>query len=555
MPAERLTVTRRSRSAMLAAFLILAALMIQPPFRAAWASDEPSTVAVAWKTARQEVATLVVDCQFEKAIAQVSDFIKANPGFGPAYEHRAWVTLDWLDLRDEVSLIDVPLRHRAMADPCSGLGNIEPAVEVRRVFVEDWFHLKYVPPAEMKTVQHDLEACRRLMGKEFASEPLEAYMAEFVGNYGRANELINERCQDGTATPREYLIQSRLLRIQGDMNGALTAAGAAWKSPETRSQAGSRAINILRVTQRVKDAQSFLNRWPQAGAGDPRLIYNRMGFTSDPDAIFKDFDVLMAMLPREPGLYYGRATREMQYRKDAEASMAALNHAVALKTKSLLPYYARSCLWAKQDDAKSSLADATTAIECCPYFDMSYQLRAKAYRRIGDVESARRDERYQSWLKQLYELHSKYKRSPENEDVAVELAHHYSRGEEWKPALRTLTQCLKRAPKHIEALRERCQIYLAMGNLDPALADANAIVAITPEPGSFSLRGDVFAQRRDWDKAVRDFERAKCLDDRLEHALRQRAAWHSASGRVEPAKADLEHADRVSQAGFDAPEK
>ena len=39
----------------------------------------------------------------------------------------------------------------------------------------------------------------------------------------------------------------------------------------------------------------------------------------------------------------------------------------------------------------------------------------------------------------------------------------------------------------------------------------------------------------------------------MEQALRKRAAWHSAAGRVEQAKADLERAGQVSQASFVVP--
>jgi tetratricopeptide (TPR) repeat protein len=255
-------------------------------------------------------------------------------------------------------------------------------------------------------------------------------------------------------------------------------------------------------------------------------------------------------MPDEPGFHYGLATREMQFHKNTEGAMVELDRAIDLKTRSLLPYYARSCLWVKKNDAKAALADATSAIDANPYFDMSYQLRAKAYRRLGDQEAARKDDRRQVWLKGLYDLNAKYKAHPEKDDLALELSKHYSRGEEWKPALRILTATMKQDPRNLEALRQRSQIYLAMGNLNAALTDAMAAVTISPEPGNYSLRGDVYAQRRDWDKAVADYERAKCLDDRLEQALRQRAAWHSAAGRVEPAKADMEEANRISQAAF-----
>jgi tetratricopeptide (TPR) repeat protein len=344
-----------------------------------------------------------------------------------------------------------------------------------------------------------------------------------------------------------------MLRTLGDMDGALAAADVALKSQETRFQAASRKVNMLRVLKRTEDAAALVERWQKTGSRDPRLLFVRIGLAKDPEVILKDFQALSEMLPREPGFHFGLATRTMQMRKDVEASMIELDRAIEKGSRSLLPYYARCSLWVKKNDAKSALLDATTAVECNPYFNLSYELRSKVYAQLGDAQAAQRDERHAQWLLRLYDLHKKCRLNPENVEAGVALGDHYARGADWTPAVRVLSACLERDPKHANALRRRSQAYLTTGNLDAALADATALVAVSPEPGSYSVRGDVYAKRQDWDRAVQDYERAKSLDGRLEQALRKRAAWHTSKGRVEPAKADLERANQVSTAGFSTP--
>ena len=145
---------------------------------------------VDWKTTQQQSAALVSQCQFDQAIGVLSAFIKTNPKFAPAYEQRIWVVLDWLDLRDEFSLTDVPLRRRSFSDPATGLGNIDPPEEPRRIFLNDRWTENYVLPMEIKSVQQDLVECRRLAGKSFDERAIEAFLAEFTGNLDRAQELI-----------------------------------------------------------------------------------------------------------------------------------------------------------------------------------------------------------------------------------------------------------------------------------------------------------------------------------------------------------------------------
>lgn len=506
----------------------------------------------AWKTAREEASALMASCEFAKAHQRLSEFLKTDPEFGPAYELRAWVLLDWLDLRDEFSLVDAPLRRRAMPDPASALGNVDPAVEARRVFLQDRFHDAYVAPRQFKSVQQDLEAARRLMGKDFDEHALEAFIAEFVGDLKRAKDLVAARCDSGKATPRDFLTYSRVLRAEGSFIASLKAVEMAWKSPETRAQATSRKMNLLRGLNRPADATTVFQKWQAESPHDPRLVFVRTAMTTDPTAMIADFDELVTVLPKEAGFFYGRATRFVQFRKDLDAALVDLNRAAELNPTSLIPIYARSCLYAKRGDQQAALNDATAAINCNPYFDLSLQVRARVYTKLGDEGSAKNDKRRELWLKQLYVLHFNHKQKPENIEAAFALGDHYARGEDWKPAVRALSACLQRAPRHTNALRERCRVYRTVGNLDLALADATAIVEIAPEPASYALRGDLHASRQEWNAAVEDYERAKGLDDCLEKALRQRAAWHSAAGRIAAAKTDLTRAEELAT-GEDVP--
>lgn len=506
-----------------------------------------------WKSTQQKVNTLVTACQFEQAVGLLTEFIKSNPQFAPAYEQRAWVTLDWLDLRDELSLTDVPLRQRSFSDPATGLGNIDPPMEARRILLNDRFVEKYAPPKELKAVQQDLAECRKLGGKAFDDRAIESFIAEYIGDLDRAQQLLGTRCKDGTAKPREYLTQMRLSRTRGDIRGGLAAADEAWKYPETRNQAASRKISLLRSQNRNREASDFFDLWEDTSPRDVRFLNVRTAISLDKAHVFKDFAQLITLAPGEASLYYALSVRDIQINNDGKSCLTHLNQAVERSPNSLIPYYARCFVRLKQGDLKGALADANSAIQCNPDFDLSYQARSRVLNKMGDTDAAYADDRRRVWLKQLYNVHAAYKAKPENPETSYELGRHYANGEDWNMAIRSLTISLKKSPKNVKALLARSQALVAIGKLDQALADADAAIAVAPDPAGFSLRGDIFVRRQDWDKAVKDYERSKLLDDRMEQALRKRAAWHSAAGRVEQAKADLERAGQVSQASFVVP--
>ena len=334
---------------------------------------------------------------------------------------------------------------------------------------------------------------------------------------------------------------------------ALAAADEAWKYPETRNQAASRKISLLRSQNRNREASDFFDLWEDTSPRDVRFLNVRTAISLDKAHVFKDFAQLITLAPGEASLYYALSVRDIQINNDGKSCLTHLNQAVERSPNSLIPYYARCFVRLKQGDLKGALADANSAIQCNPDFDLSYQARSRVLNKMGDTDAAYADDRRRVWLKQLYNVHAAYKAKPENPETSYELGRHYANGEDWNMAIRSLTISLKNSPKNVKALLARSQAFVAIGKLDQALADADAAIAVAPDPAGFSLRGDIFVRRQDWDKAVKDYERSKLLDDRMEQALRKRAAWHSAAGRVEQAKADLERAGQVSQASFVVP--
>lgn len=506
-----------------------------------------------WAKIQQGVAGSVAAAQFEKALQLVSDHIKANPNFAPAYELRAWVKLDWLDLRDDMALTDLPLRRRTISDPATGLSNIDPPIEVRRQYLQDRFYERYAAPVELKSVEEDLAQYRRLSGNHSSGQAIEAFIAEFVGDLGRAKELVSSRCTEGTASPRDYLTQCRIMRAERDVQGALAAVEQSLQSPETRNQAAMHKLSLLRALNRTKQASDFFDSWEDTSQRDVRFLFTRASISLDPKTPIQDLERLVSMMPREAGFAYSLSVRDVQIRKDMDACMTHLTQAIESNPRSLLPYYARSCLKLRQGDVQGALVDANAAIKCSPYFDMSYQVRSRIHQKLNNTEAAHRDDLRRIWLKDLYQLAANSKAKPNDPELAYSLGRHYARGEDWNRALQSLSACLKQSPKHIQAMRQRTQIYMTLNKVDLALADANRVVELDTDPANYSLRGDVHAQRKDWDAAVNDYENARCLDDRLEQALRNRAAWHKAAGRLDEATADLERAGSIVRVSFESP--
>jgi tetratricopeptide (TPR) repeat protein len=114
---------------------------------------------------------------------------------------------------------------------------------------------------------------------------------------------------------------------------------------------------------------------------------------------------------------------------------------------------------------------------------------------------------------------------------------------DWKQAITLYDKVLKTDPAAFEALLGRSRAYVQVGNLDKALADANA--AVEKRPGAaaaYGQRGIVEKLKQNTDKAQQDFSKAVKLDPGYVWAYAQRADLSLKQNEYDKALANVNRA-------------
>jgi tetratricopeptide (TPR) repeat protein len=87
-----------------------------------------------------------------------------------------------------------------------------------------------------------------------------------------------------------------------------------------------------------------------------------------------------------------------------------------------------------------------------------------------------------------------------------------------------------------------------MGDRTRAMADCESCLAIRTDKDALSLRGDLWLQREDLEKAIADYEAAERFDEQVAQAYELRAAAHKQADRLTEAAADQSRAAEIRSA-------
>ncbi|MEI8383490.1 MAG: hypothetical protein WCJ09_25455 [Planctomycetota bacterium] len=446
-----------------------------------------------WQDIEKRVVSLSERCQYPEAIALVSEYVQTDPSNYPAIECRIWLTFDYLDLKDMLSFPGRPLRRRTISDPLENTivppeldAKYAGANQARRSFFEVRFHSTYVHPVELENARQDLGHLQKLRGIEPHDAVVEAFIAEFTGDLRLAEQLIqkNQTERGNGLSPREHLLMSRILQTDKNFDAAIEAAEKAMAHPSIRNQSAARKATLLGKSGRKDEAARFLDDWKQKNPTDPMAAYLRVflrdKFMTDEkelDECLHEMDSLDSLKELWAVRHYCvrfRWIRQFSKPGDIEKALSDVEAAIETDDQQYEPYFARSTLRYLQNEWEPAIQDVTKVIELTPYFDTAYGMRAAVYRRQGNYKQARIDESRAAWLKQLYSLHHKSALNETDPLAAYSLAQHLIKGKEWQWAALPLTQCLRCDPKYVNALRDRCEVYLQLGKLDLAMQDAES---------------------------------------------------------------------------------
>lgn len=152
------------------------------------------------------------------------------------------------------------------------------------------------------------------------------------------------------------------------------------------------------------------------------------------------------------------------------------------------------------------------------------------------------------WLTQLQQMTQEVRRSPSSPDGWLRRGRLLMDGGEFAAAVEDLTRVLLLSPKQPAALTARARCWVEVKDSEKAMQDCDEAVAAGAGAEAFSLRGDLWAAKKDYDRALADYGAAQRFDAEVADIFEARAEQQRATGKTAEADADMEQASRIRQA-------
>ncbi|MEO2019908.1 MAG: tetratricopeptide repeat protein [Fuerstiella sp.] len=174
--------------------------------------------------------------------------------------------------------------------------------------------------------------------------------------------------------------------------------------------------------------------------------------------------------------------------------------------------------------------------------------RREALKRQGRYTEAAADVEKIQWLNTLNQMTQQALNRPTVSSTWIARAAHLVEGSEFNAAVEDYSRALKLKPADHEALCGRALAWLSLGQVGKAIADCDESLVAERTASAFSIRGDAWFARANYDQAIEDFEAAQRFDETVAEAYRKRATVRRADGHDELADADMKKASRITSA-------
>lgn len=313
-------------------------------------------------------------------------------------------------------------------------------------------------------------------------------------------------------------------------------------------------------SQAVKDFSQTLKLKPESNAYRRRgICYCLMG---DYEKCIEDTTRCINLEPKDAGAFQWRGYAHDQLNED-KAAFADLNRSI-----NLMPdkgaYRTRGCIEVFGGKFKQGIADLTQAIKIkradaaafyfrgLAYYNLEryeealsqfteslavkqegqvYYYRARTFMILGRTDDALKD----------FEAASNFTNQFSSEELAGNIA---SSVMQLKPGnLDRKTLRLTRQTKHVSQLVENSLLRSSEQNYEAAEKKLTKAIAISPDDFTlYSMRAAVYAAKRDWKKALKDYTRSLFYENINIDAYLARAGVYAELCQPEKAELDLKRA-------------
>ena len=267
----------------------------------------------------------------------------------------------------------------------------------------------------------------------------------------------------------------------------------------------------------------------------------------------KALDDLSAVLKAKPKFVKAYIYRGLTYEAIGNNKEAVYDYtaAIELKLKNYEVYYRRGLLYEKQNMPRSAIEDFSKALDINKNFGEGYLHRGKMYVVTGADSLALLDfekvKELTDTIKEVYMLSGdlnfkagNYKAAAADYSVLVEKfrvrdgdlyfkrAEAYFLDSNYQAAYKEYSRTLKVIPRFDKAVVGQAKVYMARGKESSALPLLRKALAFNPQNGdAFYLRGLIYFNKKDYDKALPDF------NESIKYAPRAAAYFYRGSCKFE----------------------
>ncbi len=230
------------------------------------------------------------------------------------------------------------------------------------------------------------------------------------------------------------------------------------------------------------------------------------------------------------------------YTHQAEFNKAITSFQKALK---LNPDFAEVYEWlgliaVMQNKPKEAITHYKKAIQKKPYIQSSYYNLAKAYRLLGDFESAKEQlklfQKMKNYYDKTYALEGFLAEDPLNSPLRMKLAETHSNHQYFSAAIDTYKTIIRLNPKYVEAYDKLGRLYMGLNLPDKAIPQFQQVLQLNPNAIESHVRlGWLFNSQEKYVQAEIHLQKAVEMMPKLTLAYHGLAEIYTQQGHIEKA--------------------
>jgi len=248
-----------------------------------------------------------------------------------------------------------------------------------------------------------------------------------------------------------------------------------------------------------------------------------------------------------PDAWNNRGFARMK-KQELETAMADIRRALELNENYVTAWNNRGLIAMQQQNYSEAAQAFGRAVELEPFDVRWVGHRRGALLKMERYNEAQADASRIEWLTRLQQVTQDVRRSPASAEGWLRRGRLLMEGNEFAAAAEDLTRVLMLSPKHPEALTARARCWVELKDTDKAMQDCDEAVAAGAVAEANSLRGDLWAAKREYDRALADYEAAQRFDAGVADIREARGEQLRAAGKTAEADADMEEARRIREA-------